>query len=378
MTRILGVLCFLIFIGILAAGLSPFRAPRNAVTWETDASGLVIGKYGSIVSANPFKPNAKPNDGVSLQIWLQPQRIHSSGTILAFYEPESKNTAFALRQSLGDVVLQRPSKRHSREKRSRLYVDDVFNQPRPVLITITSEPEDTAIYADGALLKKSTNFTLSSADLAGRLIIGNSPVTTDNWSGAIHGLALYHRALTAAEVSEHAADWADGKIEPFAQGHAASALYLFNEAGGAVVHNRLDSSTDLLIPEKFFLLHEQFLERPWHEYRRDWNYWKDVAINIGGFIPFGFLFCAYFQSAGRIKHAALLTVILGFAVSLTIEVGQSFLPTRNSGMTDLFTNTLGTFLGVCVFRSLFRNIVSAMTKSSVTRAHAGKPQQHGA
>ncbi len=98
------------------------------------------------------------------------------------------------------------------------------------------------------------------------------------------------------------------------------------------------------------MLHEQFLERPWDEFRQDWNYWKDVGINVAGFIPLGFFFCAYFYSVRRIKRPVLLTVALGFAVSLTIEVLQAFLPTRDSGMTDLITNTLGTAVGVLAFR----------------------------
>jgi glycopeptide antibiotics resistance protein len=97
-------------------------------------------------------------------------------------------------------------------------------------------------------------------------------------------------------------------------------------------------------------LHEQVLERPWDEFRRDWNYWKDVGINVAGFIPLGFSFFAYFSSVRSIKRPGLATVALGFFVSFTIEVWQAFLPTRDSGMTDLITNTLGTAIGVLTFK----------------------------
>jgi glycopeptide antibiotics resistance protein len=117
-----------------------------------------------------------------------------------------------------------------------------------------------------------------------------------------------------------------------------------------VVRNQVDASTDLLIPERFFVLHPQFLERPWDEYRPGWRYWKNIAINVVGFIPLGFFFYAYLSRVRQAKHPVALTIALGFAVSLTIEVLQAFLPTRDSGMTDLITNTFGTAVGVMAFR----------------------------
>ena len=125
-----------------------------------------------------------------------------------------------------------------------------------------------------------------------------------------------------------------------------AAIYLFKENKGRVAHNEVDSATDLIIPERFFILHERFLEVPWNEYRPDVAFWKNVAVNLIGFVPLGFCFSVYFSSVRNTSPVALLTIALGFVVSLTIEILQAFLPTRDSGMTDLITNTLGTGVGV--------------------------------
>jgi glycopeptide antibiotics resistance protein len=75
------------------------------------------------------------------------------------------------------------------------------------------------------------------------------------------------------------------------------------------------------------------------------SYWSAVVKNIIGFMPLGLSFQLLFSARG-VRRPALLTLALGASVSVSIEVLQWLLPTRDSGMTDIFTNTLGTWCGI--------------------------------
>jgi glycopeptide antibiotics resistance protein len=109
----------------------------------------------------------------------------------------------------------------------------------------------------------------------------------------------------------------------------------------------------LVIPAHYFVLHPGFLVAPWREFKPTWSYWQDFSVNIAGFIPLGFCVAAYFSTVEMINRPKATTIILGFVVSLTIEVLQVFLPTRSSGTTDLVTNTLGTAIGVMLYGCSF-------------------------
>jgi len=353
--KLLGAICLLLLCGILVAGLWPFHAPKNEVSWLNDGSGLLFGEYGSIVSSGAFQANeSKDAAPCSLEIWLQPQ-FDYSGTFLAYYWPQDIVVPFKLWQSHDYLGIQRTGlDQFHHPERTKVYVGDLFRHGKSVFVTISSGPAGTTVYADGLLTKKFPDFRFSSQDLTGQLVLGNAPRGPNPWSGQLKGLAVYNRELTAGEASQHYASWTRNMQPDVAKSEGLVALYLFNEGKGSVVHNQIDSTTDLLIPKRFFILHQQFLRSVWNEFfPRTWSYWKDVGINIAGFVPVGFFFCLYLASSPNSKRPLMVTVVLGFVISLTIEVLQAFLPTRDSGMTDLITNTSGTALGAIMCLSLF-------------------------
>jgi hypothetical protein len=346
------LLCILVLYGILVAGLWPFHAPTNEVTWLGDSDGVRFGNYGTVLSSGTFETASSPDDtSVSLELWLRPRLAEDSSTILAFFTPEHA-IQFSLRQSKSNLALQKETQNEHIPGNGRglMYLDEVFGDKKLRLIAIASGRSGTKIYIDGTLARTETQFRLSIRELAGQLVLGTSPVVNDAWSGELRGLAFYKQELTHAQVSCHFETWTRTGRPDLTNSEQTLALYLFDERQGIVVHDQSGSGVYLNIPKRYMILREKFLEPPWREFYPHWGYWKNVLINIGGFIPLGFFFCAYLTLAGKFSRPALITVILGAAVSVTIEVLQAYLPTRDSGITDIITNTLGTGLGVLLYR----------------------------
>jgi len=314
-------------------------------------NGLRFSGYGTVLSSGVLTMTSAQSEACSsLEIWLQPGRIRDSHTFLTFYVPENP-FQFSLQQSQNDLALQTAIQDgEHRTKTVSFRVPDVFRKRGPVFITINSGSQGTAVYIDGVPAKRAPQFRLFPKELTGRLVLGDSPKRGDSWSGQLLGLAIYHRELTAPQVLKHYEAWTQREQLEIAGDERNIALYLFDERGGNVVHNKAGTGADLYIPEKYVVLDQVFLERPWREFSRSMSYFRAFLKNIVGFIPLGFCFYAYLSAARYVKRPALATVILGTLVSLTIEVLQAYLPTRESGMTDLITNTFGTYIGVLLYR----------------------------
>ncbi len=372
--RVLSVLVLCI---ILIAGLWPFHAPRNAVSWLRNENGVRFGHHGIAASRGPFRAVPLQNGtSCSLEIWLTPGLVTSGGTILAFDSSPDPRLPFSVRQYGSSVAIQRYIiDQQGIPRRPWFKIDRVFREGERVLLTITSGSGVTAVYVDGILAGRSSTLGLVSRDLTGRLVVASSTVN-ESWSGGIAALAMYDGELTPTQVKRDFESWIHDQ-RPAALGEETpTALYLFNEREGNIVHNKVDPGTDLIIPTHYFVLHPAFLRPSWGEFDHAgaastrWSYWEDIAVNVAGFIPVGFVFMAYFSSVRALRRSALVVIMVGFVLSFTIEALQRFLPTRDSGMTDLVTNTAGTLVGVGLYRFSWVQALVGRIKDSEICLHA--------
>jgi VanZ family protein len=359
--RMVGTLCLCVLGIILTAGLWPFHVPSNQVRWIESANGLEFGRHGSVVSVNAFRGGDPAGASGTLEIWLEPSRGGSSGTILSFDESAHPGEPFSLLQEGDDLGIRRNNVDPQGISRTALfYVKGALQDRKPIFVTIALDSREVLVYING-VLKIVFPHSLAWNDLSGHLVLANSPTANDSWAGKIFALAIYRQQLTPSQIATNYTSSIGKQTLVQANERSAEVLYLFDEHGGTIVHNRLDPALDLTIPKHYFVLHPGFLRTPWREYHPTWSYWQDAGVNIVGFVPFGFCVFAYLSLTRAIKYPGATTVAVGLFTSLTIEVLQAYLPTRSSGVTDLITNTLGTAIGVMIFQ---RSIVQTLLAKS--------------
>ena len=195
-----------------------------------------------------------------------------------------------------------------------------------------------------------------------RLILGNSSTGESYWNGNLTGFAIYNRALTADQVSRNYEAWKGETPSPTAAVDGCLAIYPFTERKGTTVHNTINASGNLTIPERFKPVQRKILSPFMVEYKWNLSFAQDTATNILGFIPFGFFFSALLLKNTHMKGLPvyLIVAILGTMISFAIELTQAYLPTRDSSLTDVVMNVAGTMMGIITFQILYRSRPSSV------------------
>jgi hypothetical protein len=320
--------------------LNPIR--RNEVSWLNGEDGVRFGEYAAIFSAAEFprEPGAE-NQGFSLELWMAPALTRGSRVLCAFYVPENPGQFF-VRQDDADVTVVH--REVGRRNPHPLIAGEVLERGKLALVTLTAGPDGTTLYVNGKAKRSSRVFGLGRKDLAGELVVGNSPVENNSWTGMLRGLAIYKSELGAREVANHYSAWrANQGVAP--DHDTMLALYRFRERSGGMVKNEIQPGIDLYIPKHFRIWRQAFMTPPWKEFQPSVAYAKDLVVNVLGFAPLGLVLFPYFKIVRNSGRPWLMSYLSGALLSLAIEILQSFLPTRFSGWTDVITNSTGAALG---------------------------------
>lgn len=341
--NVFGLICLAITVGILAAGLWPFNfSPENKVRWLQDQNGVEF--YGQAIAYCQL-PARYPPHPFSIDLCLQStcEETPHLGHIFSFIDEHGSETFF-VGQWRSHLILGKGiyGKKNYRE----MGIRDVLKKGDKRFVTITSGVDGTNIYVDGILMKSTPKFHLFSMNEKplGRIVLGNSPKGNEYWTGNLLSLAIYDRALTREEISQHFHD-----SKKSGEGGPVS-LYLFDEHSGTLVHDSVGDH-HLVIPSRFAVLKKTILVPPWEDFRFTRSYLMDILTNILGFIPFGFFLPSYLWIKKPTSPIRLLLkpIIIAGCISLTMELIQVYLPTRSSQLMDVITNIAGTALGVILF-----------------------------
>jgi len=381
---LLGAVCLGLWLGLLGFGLWPFNFhPKNRVEWLPDAAGLHFENYGEAYSLARWNhsDSVDPRPAFTIELWVRSRETKYSQVSGLVSIVEASPHSFSIAQSGPDILLRgvfEDAGHHAALR--RFYIDDAFPSSQPRFITVTSGPDGTQLYLDGTP-QRHFPVTLTVANFAGRLLLGHNFSGHQHWDGDLIGLAIYNRTFAGAEVSEHYNAWQQADVAKLISSPRVAALYLFDERSGDVIHNRAGDAPDITIPPHFTVLHKTVLG--FSGFDRASLDVSDIVINIAGFVPFGFFLCAFARSGtgsgekpeerpeqrlGKSvgnTRAILLTVILGALTSLTIELLQVYLPSRESSLLDLINNTAGSLAGAVLLSGLVK--VASRARGSMAR-----------
>lgn len=96
-----------------------------------------------------------------------------------------------------------------------------------------------------------------------------------------------------------------------------------------------------------------------------------MFVNILGFIPFGFAVYAWLRKDGEWKIATVTVIVLllGASISIFIELLSMYLTSRDSSLTGVMNNVLGTYIGVRLFRIAHEILYRLPVRESAFRYH---------
>jgi hypothetical protein len=359
--RILGILCILMTVGLLFAGLWPFDpCPKNRAYWIPNEEGLYFDGHrdrwklsvgGIAYTPSPLsasKPAPSEKGSFTIDILLNPSQDSTDGVphILSFINASGREV-LNLGQWKQSLIVRWFNYDQSGKRQMRaIGVGNALIKDKTRRSTIVSNQEATNIYLDGKLANRFRGTALIGEKESIRgcsVALGNSRTVKSSWTGSISGLRLYERSLLESEVAKAPAE---DKNSPGVRDEGLIAAFAFHKARGTLIPDLSGNENNLEVPERV-TAHRSILAWPYLDVLKKGSLRSDIIVNVLGFVPFGFVLAFWREQGNESRRwcSFLMAVLVGALISLVIEVTQAFIPARDSSVVDVICNIGGTSIG---------------------------------
>lgn len=344
--RLTAMVIAIILLGVLRPG--PPAWP-NHLRWRIQGPGLEFGDVAQALSEGPI---VSSTGEMTVEIWLVPgfRRTKANQEIISFYDEQQPRPLLLGQFKRGFILRGREGNpRGDPRHDSYIRIREVGLESRQNLrhLALTVSGEGTRLHVNGRATSLVLPKTIAEEGVAfgGRLILGTSYSGWHAWFGGMLAVAIYDRVLGPEELRAHALDPARGG-DTLLRDSSVLALYRFEEGKGDRTRSAVARGPDLTFPERLIRATEsKYLTI--HRNYPDEGSWllRDIVLNVLGFMPLGFLI-----SWKKGLRAVGIALVVGFALSLSIELAQAFIPGRASSMNDLMSNSVGALLGALLTR----------------------------
>ena len=350
------VLLVILFFGLRPKGLRL----ENPVDLDPE-KGAIIFRRNGIAFVDDLLSGRIPYGSNELTIEMAVRAGSATGrgfgSLLMLHDGSDQRQLFVGQWGSSMVIMNGNDYNHTR-KLPRLSVKNVFSTEKIRWVTICANGKGTRLYVDGSLVGSEQKWQLEVPKQGKklRLVVGNSVTGGQSWTGEIYGLGLYGKSLSPEKVKHHYDGWirtARFPIDPTAD---PLVLYTFAERQGRLVPDQSGRNQTLQIPSQPIVLEKAFLSPPWRDFKLDRSFFVDATLNLIGFIPLGAVLFGWLKALRLQSGKFVVPAIIAFCflLSLGMEIIQAWMPTRSSSLLDLTLNTLGAWLGICLFESAMR------------------------
>ena len=342
----------MIYFGIRGRGYRPVNGVKRL------SEGLIFKGSGMAYTDDFFGwggLEGTDETGLTIEMVLRCEALSNAGFRYVLSVSDGTDARqLLLGQWLHWLIVMNGDDYDGRKGVGKIYVDLGTDHVTPVWITIVSDARGTRVFLNGRWVKSNSNLHLFFPSEKGdaRLVLGSSAYGRHAWQGEMRGLGFYDYALDDGAVRDRFEQWqssggaAGGRFEKD-PALGPKIVYRFGGAADGPVANMAGEQYTLMIPERMRIFKREFLRVPDLKVG-GWAFFQDVIVNFMGFMPLGILLHLVLHRLGAVdpRWDGWVVVGVAFVFSLTLEVAQAWIPSRDSSLQDLVLNTLGAGIGV--------------------------------